>query len=309
MNEKCKNFITDKSGKEIQAHGTVEFPCAIYYDEKNSSSSISPLATTLPLNAPSSVIPWHWHEEFEAIYIKEGKSIIQVLGKEYCFNKGTVAIINANTLHSILADSSFTLESIVFSPFLIAPDTQSAFYKKYIYPLMSSTNFSLWSSNRTEDISNFEKAYSAQQNKIFAYEFAVRESLSSLLLAAYKDMQDVLTVDQGAKNRDAIRMESMLSFIHENFSTDITLSEIAKSASLSEREALRCFQRAIHDTPIQYLSKYRLMKGADMLLDQPDKNITEIALACGFDSFSYFSKQFKLYYHITPTQYRKNALL
>ncbi len=294
MSKECDNFKTDKSRREIQAHGTIEFPCAIYYDEKE--------------NSPSSTIPWHWHEEFEIIYIKEGKSKILVLGKEYSFNKGNVVIINTNTLHSIMLDSAFIIESFVFSPFLITGDRESIFYKKYIHTLMSSTSFSLWKSNNAEDIAHFEKAFLAQQEKSCAYEFTVRENLSFLLVSAYKDLKDELCMNKISKNRDAIRMESMLRFIHENFSMNITLSEISKNASLGSREALRCFQRTIHDTPIQYLSKYRLMKSADMLVKHPNKSITEIALACGFDSFSYFSKQFKRYYHITPTEYRKNSL-
>jgi len=294
MNIECSSFKTDKTKKEIQAHGTVEFPCAIYYAKEENSST--------------AIVPWHWHEEFEVIYIKDGKCKIQTLGKEYFFDKGTVVVINAKTLHFVVGNPIFVLKSFVFSPLLITGDNSSVFYRKYISPLIASNNFSLWSSNNAEDLCYFEKAYSAQRDKVFAYEFIVRENLSSLLLSLYKDLEKDLSVNEIAKDRDSVRIEAMLRFIHENFSDSITLFEIGESASLSEREALRCFRRTINESPIQYLSKYRLMKGADMLLESSDKSISDIAIFCGFESFSYFSKQFKRYYHTTPSEYRKSTV-
>ena len=96
----------------------------------------------------------------------------------------------------------------------------------------------------------------------------------------------------------------MLAFIHKNYADPISVPEIAGTAGISERECLRCFQKTIQLSPIQYLMKYRIMQGAGMLLGNPAESISEIATLCGFDSPSNFSKIFKRFYNCTPREYR-----
>lgn len=97
----------------------------------------------------------------------------------------------------------------------------------------------------------------------------------------------------------------MLDYIHHHFEEDLTLREIARAADIGERECLRCFQRTIQLSPMQYLLKYRIMRGADLLLQNPSDSISEIASLCGFDSPSNFAKMFKRFYSTTPREYRK----
>ena len=54
--------------------------------------------------------------------------------------------------------------------------------------------------------------------------------------------------------------------------------------------------------------KYRLMKSADRLLNKRTLSIGEIASLSGFDSQSYYSKEFKRFYGVTPGEYRKEHL-
>lgn len=57
-------------------------------------------------------------------------------------------------------------------------------------------------------------------------------------------------------------------------------------------------------SPIQYLLKYRIMQGADFLLNNPANTISEISSLCGFDNPSNFSKMFKRFYNCSPREYR-----
>lgn len=54
---------------------------------------------------------------------------------------------------------------------------------------------------------------------------------------------------------------------------------------------------------IDYLNTYRLKMAAN-LLRGTDRTVTEIALSCGFNHLSYFSKTFLQTYGCTPTAYR-----
>lgn len=105
-------------------------------------------------------------------------------------------------------------------------------------------------------------------------------------------------------SQDNLRIRKMLAYIHKNFADDISLSEISSAAGISERESLRCFKKTIQLSPIQYLLKYRIMQGAEMLRKHPADSISEIATLCGFDSPSNFAKIFKRFYNCTPREYR-----
>ena len=104
---------------------------------------------------------------------------------------------------------------------------------------------------------------------------------------------------------DNIRIQKMISFIHEHFQENLDLAQIARAADIGERECLRCFNRAFQTSPIQYLLKYRITQGASMLLRSPHSSISSIAGMCGFNSPSNFSQMFVRFFKCTPREYRK----
>ncbi len=281
---------TKRDKKEIQAHGSAEFPSAIYYSERGSGSC--------------DAVRWHWHEEFEVLYIVKGKCRLQVPGEEHILSSGEMAFVNSNTLHYAIGEPFFVLESFVFSPLLLTGSTDSIFHRKYVRPLMESS-FKVWITGKDEDRDHFRKAYVAQREESFAYEFTVRENLSSLLLSLYREKEKALNLASRPKDTDSIRIGRMLDYIHSHYRENITLDDIASSSALSAREALRCFRRTISDTPIQYLLKYRLMQSASLLLGDPSLSVSEITTLCGFDYPCYYSRQFKRFYHYAPKEYRQ----
>ena len=58
---------------------------------------------------------------------------------------------------------------------------------------------------------------------------------------------------------------------------------------------------------MQYLLKYRVTRGAEMLRACPADTVAQVAAACGFDSPSNFSKNFRRFYGLAPKDYRRQA--
>ena len=279
--------------KELQPHGTLEFPCAAYASRHT--------------DAPGDAIPWHWHEELEAVCVSGGTLKLQVPGREYLLHEGELVIINANVLHYLTGHPDGELRSIVFSPFLITGGADTAFYKKYVGALLSCPELAVWQTAADEDAARFRRAFSALEADLFAYEFTVREELSRLLLRCYEAMLPRLSAQKAEKSTDTKRIEKMLQYIQASYAEPVTLAKIAKAANLSERECLRCFRRTIGDTPVQHLLKYRLMQSAALLRSLPDASVAEVAAACGFDHPSYFSQQFRRFYQCAPSEYRNSG--
>lgn len=276
--------------KELQPHGAVEFPCAAYASRHT--------------DAPGDTIPWHWHEELEVIFVAAGTLKLQIPGGEYLLQEGSLVVLNSNVLHSLSGHPAGALRSMVFSPFLITGGADTVFYKNYVRALLACPDFSVWQAEPGPDVKRFSAAFSAMETDAFAYEFTVRENPSQLLLHCYAQLLPRLSAQKPAKSADTVRIEQMLQYMQASYAEPIALADIAQAAGLSERECLRCFHRTISDSPVQYLLKYRLMQGAALLRASPAASIAEVSAACGFDSPSYFSKQFRRFYQRPPREYR-----
>ena len=95
----------------------------------------------------------------------------------------------------------------------------------------------------------------------------------------------------------------MMRYVQAHFSEKISVSSIAASIPISERECYRLFQNSMGITPIEYLISVRL-QNAQSLLMNTNKSILDIALETGFGSSSYFGKILRSHHRLTPAQYR-----
>lgn len=279
--------------KELQPHGTFEFPCAGYsgfYTDK-----------------PEDIIPWHWHEEIEIAYVKTGSLRLHIPTKSYYLEKGDCIVINSNISHYAVATPRCELHSLVFNPALITGNDDSIFAQKYMLPLISCNSFDWYLLKEVDNkktINNFVSAFEALALDIPGFEFIVRNKLSNMCFFLYQQLKPEIEVRNTTINQDNLRIKEMLNHIHNNFLNDLSLGEIAKVVDIGQRECLRCFQRTIQLSPMQYLLKYRIMQGATLLLNNPANSISEISTLCGFSSPSNFSKFFKRFYNCTPKEYR-----
>ena len=103
----------------------------------------------------------------------------------------------------------------------------------------------------------------------------------------------------------AVKILKMTDYIKANYTEDISVGDIAKSANISKRECFRKFSESMGITPFDYLDSVRI-KAAIILLSESDKTITEICYETGFSSGSYFSTKFKKAMGCSPAEYRKN---
>ena len=113
------------------------------------------------------------------------------------------------------------------------------------------------------------------------------------------------SISNHTQSRNQItKLKNVLTYIRDNYCSQITLEELAEIAEMSPRYFCRAFSSITGRTPIAYLNYYRI-ECAGEFLRLTHNSITEIAMSCGFNDMSYFSKQFKRYKKVTPTQYRK----
>ncbi len=288
----------NKVSKELQPHGTPQFPCAGY--------------SSFHTDRQEDIIPWHWHEEIEIVYIENGQMRVKIPSNTFLLEKGDCIVISSNILHYAAAVTECKLRSLVFSQTLVTGNEDLVFAKKYMQPLLACNGFSHYfiKAGKNGNVTDwFNCAFESLSQDCYGYEFTVRENLSHICLFLYGKLNPQTDTQNVPPSQNNLRIRKMLAYIHKNFADDISLSEISSAAGISERESLRCFKNTIQLSPIQYLLKYRIMQGAEMLRKNPEDSISKVATLCGFDSPSNFAKIFRRFYSCTPREYRNQSMI
>ncbi len=95
--------------------------------------------------------------------------------------------------------------------------------------------------------------------------------------------------------------------ISSNIDNDqLCMEFIAEKVSISKMQLYRKFKSCLGITPVDYIKTLRLEK-AERLLKTTARTVQQIMYDCGFNSKTYFYKEFAKKYGVTPKQYRDNA--
>jgi len=100
-------------------------------------------------------------------------------------------------------------------------------------------------------------------------------------------------------------VESVIEFLRQNYSSDVSLLDVAKHAGMSTSYLCRLFKKEKGTTINACLTQIRIDQSKKML--ETDADISVIAELCGFSDQSYFTKVFRQTEGITPLKYRKNS--
>ena len=292
MEMDCNKILTDEDFMEIKQHGTSDCPFQYYYDDLEFFDF--------------HCIEWHWHREFEFLYVESGEIICGIGEKQIILSKGDAIFINSKILHRFYASSGGVIPNFVCMPEFIAPEN-SLVYKKYILPIISSNMsfqcFQIAEPWQARIIQIMIKIMGTQENEKIR-ELSTLALLQDLWLIFYEnvklsDKEKMQTVDEAAQKR----VQLMMQYIHENYNHEMSLDEIASHIGISKSTALNLFQRFLHTTPVSYLIGYRL-QAASWLLKNTNKKVKTIAYESGFRNVDYFCRLFKRRYHLTPSEYR-----
>lgn len=94
------------------------------------------------------------------------------------------------------------------------------------------------------------------------------------------------------------------NYIEEHYPEKLTLDELSERFFISKYHLLREYQRLFGTTITNDLTMKRLSHAKTMLRFS-NESVEAIALACGFQTASYFIKVFKRYENLTPLEYRR----
>ena len=101
-------------------------------------------------------------------------------------------------------------------------------------------------------------------------------------------------------------MGTALSAIHDRVNTPWTVESLAGAAGMSRSAFAARFKKLLGQTPLEYVTEWRMQK-AMQLLQQRDKKLIDVARLVGYESDAAFSKAFKRVVGANPGGYLKRG--
>ena len=286
-------ITTDETLRETVQHGNSNYPFA-YYPENIWQFDFHR-------------IDWHWHYELEFLTVVNGTALCLVGTDKIELHQGCGIFINSGILHRVEAKRSTYVPNIVFSPILLGPE-KSLLYEKYICPVLNASApyqifypHIMW---QNQILQNLSQIFTLQET-IEDNELSTVQLLLQIweLLFNHIDLTSNLSDPYHFGHKQA-RLQTMMQYIHDHYTKQITLEMIAASTSISKSGALQIFQSNIHISPVAYLIQYRLAQAAEQLCTT-QKPVASIAEETGFSSTGYFCRKFRQHYQMSPNEYRR----
>jgi len=98
-------------------------------------------------------------------------------------------------------------------------------------------------------------------------------------------------------------LRNALDYIHEHYSEQLTLNDVAEHVYVSPSYLSRMFKKELGKNFVDYLNGLRIEKAKELLMD-PRYKTYEVAEIVGIPDAHYFSRLFKKYEGVSPTEYR-----
>lgn len=289
------NLLSDL--REDVERGTPDFPGCAYVCELH--------------KLPEGIFPYHWHEDLQLTIAVSKTLELKINGDTVFLSPGQGIFINSSVLHSVFTREAAPCErrDIIFRAELLYGSVRSAIYKKYVLPLLSGRTLPYVIFDRDDPFGSaaldcVETAFDAMKEQDFGFEAVVRERLTALCVMICRKFRDSITEPSSVLRTEELRARTMIDYIYKNYAKPLTVSQIASSAGISERECHRVFRQILSTTPIDFLRQHRI-SAAMLLLENSDEDITGIGERCGFQDPSYFSRTFHKITRSSPGEYRK----
>ena len=279
--------------KEKTIHGTAMLPFAQYHTD---------ISELLPF------YPIHWHEEMEIIKVQQGRGLFYVDGVRYEANEGDIFILRPFVMHSInrLKDNDMSIDAIVFNLRLLETNGADACTLKYFAPLLNERHSVPCIVHPTDKWYHpFDQSMTSlltcDVNNDGA-ELDIKANLYWLFYHIYNNR--LINVSANiAHDKRLYTVRMALQFIRAEYMNEITIEKVAQHCGYSEFYMMKLFKQYTGSSCVDYVNNYRLTVAGRQLRDTDD-DIATIAYQVGFNNVSYFNRQFKKQYGMTPREFR-----
>lgn len=250
--------------------------------------------------------PPHWHEELEIIYVLEEELVIGLNNEIYTLKPRDILLINSSEVHFFVTPPKKSKRIILqFEQKLFGPFSAMMRENKFVTPHIKCTHESEAQVHRSleRQILLIIEEYSKMN---LGFQLAIQARLYDFMVVLLRQvpMEKYSSLERSKHLKRLERLEHVFKYVADNYTREISLNEIARTANFSVYHFTRFFKETTGMTFIQYLNNYRISKAVKYLTETDDP-ITEVAFQSGFDSIKTFNRVFKQLKGCSPSSFKK----
>ncbi|MWV42522.1 helix-turn-helix domain-containing protein [Paenibacillus sp. HJL G12] len=250
----------------------------------------------------------HWHVDVEFIYVLKGSMDFSVNGRITRLHHGDGIFVNSQRLHygySLEDHNDCVFLVVVIHPSILGEKTsivQTYWGEKFSLMMADFVVLTHQMDWQQSVLLSIQEIYQEMYNNHTPPNPLRLASQALSLCATIGDHLQPIPGQPGVLTH----VQEMTRFIHQNYDQKMTLEEIAAAGAVCRSRCCTLFNKYVGQTPNNYVTQYRLQKSCEML-KETRRSISEIALACGFQSSSYFSSIFRKQMGVVPQNYRRQV--
>ena len=252
--------------------------------------------------------PLHYHEEFELNFIQNAKNAQRIIGDHIePIDDYEMVLVGPNLQHGWFNHKCKSKEikeiTIQFHRDLFDEKFLSRnqmhfiknMFEKSLHGVLFSTQTVINIVPRLTALTKKHGFDSVLELMSLLHDLSISRNIRILSDSSFSSME---SFSYGSR-----RIEKVMEYINHNFSKNISLSEAAHIASMTDISFSRFFKARTGRTFIDTVNEIRLGLASRMLIDTTN-NITEVGYKCGFNNISNFNRINKKKKGCTPKEFR-----
>ena len=246
-------------------------------------------------------VDFHYHEFCKLLFLVSGQGSYFVDGKRYLLSAGDLVLIGSRSVHKPELAEGSTYERIII---YISPDylQQMSTQDCDLLSLFSGSHghvLRLKEQRRKAVFSLVSKLERDLSQEAFGRTILSQADLLHLLVELGRSMEDSATNLPRPSVPENRRVVEIMEYLDRNLAEEIDMDALAERFFISKYYMMRLFQRETGTTIYGYLTQKRLLKARELI--SGGMRAMESCYACGFHSYSSFTRAYGKYFGTTPT--------
>lgn len=259
-----------------------------------------------PWNEQGNKSDIHTHNFLEISIVLEGQANYTIEEQEFQLNAGQIMLFNPGTHHGEEQRTGTYSHQLHIGLTNISLD---GLKRNHLPTKKAILNLGEYQWEFLDKAWRLVKEYSEEQPEFQLMVKALIIEMLVLILRSLEKVQDntvTLALSKNAKRKQYL-VNHAIYYLENHHTQEITLEQLADTLYVSPTYLSKVFKESTGMSPINYLIQVRL-KHAKELLANEQLTIREISQAVGYQDAYHFSKLFKKYYGVSPSQLAKKSL-
>lgn len=264
------------------------------------------------LSSETSTVPAHWHEEAEFTQITEGCCQYQIQLTTYDLHPGDLIFLSPMVLHSIQLSPALAMQSetYVFHMDFLGMNHADICSLRYLTPIATQKlvpPFVIPKEHPAyqDALELFHQISDIYQAKQIGYELRLKALLLQLITILLPYCTESSQLPEST-NTYTQKLKLVLEYISLHYDEDLRIADLASLCYFSEYHFMRFFRKHVGMSCVEYIKNIRLQHAAELLTQSEDSTL-DVSLSTGFRNLSYFHREFRKKYGMTPKQFRQTT--